>query len=283
MQVQSLGGEDPLKEGTPVFLPEEFHGQSSLAGCSPWGHKESDMTVWLSTAHWLSLPPKCFLNQPISFFSPPLELRATPSRREPFILPGGNMSLTVHPPCLQLVIQTTAWMMFSKHKSCQFPGKHGGQKTSSMILQRRNQSNAKCGSLKGARDLVLLTYQWPERERGWREGIGVEAKRCQNDQYRTSLVVQGVGFRAPNAGGPGSNLGQGTRAHMPQLRVHILQLKTPVPHLRPGAASKKRMINTVTQHYLWEECDSGFQQASCTQTFWRKSGLSDHSTGIRWD
>ena len=29
---------------TPVFLPEEFHGQRSLAGYSPWGHKESDMT-----------------------------------------------------------------------------------------------------------------------------------------------------------------------------------------------------------------------------------------------
>ena len=29
---------------TPVFLPGEFHGQRSLAGCSPQGRKESDMT-----------------------------------------------------------------------------------------------------------------------------------------------------------------------------------------------------------------------------------------------
>ena len=29
---------------TPVFLPGEFHGQRSLAGHSPWGHKESDTT-----------------------------------------------------------------------------------------------------------------------------------------------------------------------------------------------------------------------------------------------
>ena len=29
---------------TPVFLPGEFHGQRSLVGHSPWGHKESDMT-----------------------------------------------------------------------------------------------------------------------------------------------------------------------------------------------------------------------------------------------
>ena len=27
---------------TPVFLPGEFHGQRSLAGCSPQGYKESD-------------------------------------------------------------------------------------------------------------------------------------------------------------------------------------------------------------------------------------------------
>ena len=28
----------------PVFLPGEFHGQRNLAGYSPWGHKELDMT-----------------------------------------------------------------------------------------------------------------------------------------------------------------------------------------------------------------------------------------------
>ena len=29
---------------TPLFWPGEFHGQRSLEGYSPWGHKESDMT-----------------------------------------------------------------------------------------------------------------------------------------------------------------------------------------------------------------------------------------------
>ena len=29
---------------TPVFLLEKFHGQRSLVGYSPWGHKESDTT-----------------------------------------------------------------------------------------------------------------------------------------------------------------------------------------------------------------------------------------------
>ena len=33
---------------TPVFLPGESHGQRSLVGYSPWGHKESDMTEQLN-------------------------------------------------------------------------------------------------------------------------------------------------------------------------------------------------------------------------------------------
>ena len=37
------------RQSTPVFLPGKFHGQRSLASCSPWGHKELDMTEWLST------------------------------------------------------------------------------------------------------------------------------------------------------------------------------------------------------------------------------------------
>ena len=34
---------------TPIFLPGESHGQKSLVGYSPWSHKESDMTKWLSS------------------------------------------------------------------------------------------------------------------------------------------------------------------------------------------------------------------------------------------
>ena len=49
--VRSLGWENPWRRKelpTPVFLPGEFHGQRSLAGYSPWGYKESDMTERLS-------------------------------------------------------------------------------------------------------------------------------------------------------------------------------------------------------------------------------------------
>ena len=36
---------------TPVFLPGKSHGQRSLIGYSPWGHKESDTTEHTHKAH----------------------------------------------------------------------------------------------------------------------------------------------------------------------------------------------------------------------------------------
>ena len=36
---------------TPVFLPGKSHGQRSLAGYSPWGHKELDTTERLTHTH----------------------------------------------------------------------------------------------------------------------------------------------------------------------------------------------------------------------------------------
>ena len=41
----------------PIFLPGESHGQRSLAGQSPWGHKELDTTEATQHAHMhCSLP-----------------------------------------------------------------------------------------------------------------------------------------------------------------------------------------------------------------------------------
>ena len=47
IRVQSLGKKMPWRRAwqpIPVFLPGESHGQRSLVGYSPWGHKESEMT-----------------------------------------------------------------------------------------------------------------------------------------------------------------------------------------------------------------------------------------------
>ena len=53
--VQSLSWEYAWEKGmatTPVFLPGESHGQRSLAGSSPWDHKELDMTNRLTLSLW---------------------------------------------------------------------------------------------------------------------------------------------------------------------------------------------------------------------------------------
>ena len=45
--VQTLGQEDLWRrewQPTPVLLPGKSHGQRSLVGYRPWGHKESDTT-----------------------------------------------------------------------------------------------------------------------------------------------------------------------------------------------------------------------------------------------
>ena len=50
-QVQSLSWEDPLEKGTAThssIVPGKCDGQRSLAGYSPWCHKESDMTKQLT-------------------------------------------------------------------------------------------------------------------------------------------------------------------------------------------------------------------------------------------
>ena len=55
-QVWSPGWEGPLEKEMathPVFLPEEPHGQRSLAGYSPWDCKELDMAEWLTLSRAL--------------------------------------------------------------------------------------------------------------------------------------------------------------------------------------------------------------------------------------
>ena len=58
---------------TPVFLPGESHGQRSLVGCSPRGHKESDTTEQLNHHWWL---------KELQQFWGPGPLRSTSSGRE---------------------------------------------------------------------------------------------------------------------------------------------------------------------------------------------------------
>ena len=70
--IWSLGGEDPLERvyGNPLQYPclENPQGQKSLAGYSPWGHKNLDMTDRLSTPIlWVGDPIQP--SHPVTLFS----------------------------------------------------------------------------------------------------------------------------------------------------------------------------------------------------------------------
>ena len=71
--VQSLGWEDSLEEGMATHSSisglENPHGPRSLAGCTPWGCKELDVTEQLSTTRGM-LIIYCFFGKCSQLFFP---------------------------------------------------------------------------------------------------------------------------------------------------------------------------------------------------------------------
>jgi len=56
---RSLGQEDPLEEKMAIHssILGESHGQRSQEGCSPWSHRESNMTEHSSSRRAFLLTP----------------------------------------------------------------------------------------------------------------------------------------------------------------------------------------------------------------------------------
>ena len=67
---------------TPVLLPGKSHGRRSLVGCSPWGHKELEMTEQLN---WTELNGIVIF---ATFFNLSLNLAVRSSWSEPQSAPG---------------------------------------------------------------------------------------------------------------------------------------------------------------------------------------------------
>ena len=79
-------------------------------------------------------------------------------------------------------------------------------------------------------------------------GKGHADLRAKHTEYNekkkgTPLVVQGLRLHAPTAGTPGSIPGQGTRSHMPQLRVYTPQRRSKIPHAKLGLGTAREMNN----------------------------------------
>ena len=78
--------------------------------------------------------------------------------------------------------------------------------------------------------------------RSWHLFIIMKPFKYKKSLCMTSLAIQWLRLRAPSAGGQGLNPGQGTRCHMPQLRVHRPQLRDPVYHSEDQAQATKGNI-----------------------------------------
>ena len=71
----------------PVFLPGKFHGQRSLRGYSPWGHKESD-----TTKHRTAQQPAKTMTAPITYGVS--RTPARPSSKLPTLMRGNAFLLS---------------------------------------------------------------------------------------------------------------------------------------------------------------------------------------------
>ena len=68
---------------------------------------------------------------------------------------------------------------------------------------------------------------------GRKSAPGGEGMQRGNKEIRgTLLVLQWLRLQAPNTGGPGSIPGQGTRSHMPQLKILHAAMKIKNPKSR---------------------------------------------------
>ena len=100
-RAQSLGLGDALEEGaaaTPTSLPGESHGQGSLAGCSPRGHKGPCMTA---------RPSASTGSQPTSEEHQGFQGKVPPARLQPLYQHASQLGLRAPP---QNPLLSRAWL-----------------------------------------------------------------------------------------------------------------------------------------------------------------------------
>ena len=129
---------------TAVLLPGESHGQRSLGGYSPWGHKESDITQWLDNSGHkspsLPLCPASVLSACLPFLKH-LPTLGLPHPQMPWLPLGENRSdppITYHRACLrghESLLDTQEELPRRKYLQSQFKKKQ--QQLSSLGLCAR--------------------------------------------------------------------------------------------------------------------------------------------------
>ena len=100
---------------TPVSLLGESHGQRSLAGYSPWGHKESNMTEWLTLSLSCSHLVSPFILSELHSFQVSFTSQRCPSLPLP-VLCIPLLRKTIHSSSLTISLMSvspTLWCVWS--------------------------------------------------------------------------------------------------------------------------------------------------------------------------
>ena len=78
---------------------------------------------------------------------------------------------------------------------------------------------------------------------------------------RTSLVVQWLRLRAPDAGDPGSKPGQGTSSHMPQLKIQHSHTSKYLKKKKKKERKERGMATPAASiQYCTRSCIQGIRQ-----------------------
>ena len=86
--------------------------------------------------------------------------------------------------------------------------------------------------------------------------ISENLRDLKQDRFWNSLVVQWLRLHTLNVGGPGSIPGQGTRYHMPQLKILHTTTKTVQPNKNtPHTHTNERFILLAHTKFAEDLCD----------------------------
>ena len=113
--------------------------------------------------------------------------------------------------------------------------------------------------------LLKRSSSAPGRTKGSQDALPPDATAPKEASRRASLVVQWLMLWAPNAGGPGSIPGEGTRSHMLQLRPQSSQINKQILKQKKEQAGQCTMSWDLGQ-YLYLE-NLSFHKISSS---WRK-------------
>ena len=106
---RSLGQEDPLekeRQPTPIFLPGKVHGQRSLVGYSPWGHKRFGHCLATEQQQQTEAEGLWFLKQSHGMWlcphTCPCRFQTVLRMRHPTVLRGGPGTRRTHSRCQEI-------------------------------------------------------------------------------------------------------------------------------------------------------------------------------------